>query len=70
MDPGSYEKPAIYWFENAGGKRPFWIEHEIDTDSGVGLNTEIKDMNGDGKPDIVVSNKKGVFYFENQLPKK
>lgn len=68
IDPGSYEKPVIYWFELTPGKKPYWIEHEIDNDSGIGLNTEVKDVNGDGKPDIVVANKHGVFYFENLMP--
>jgi hypothetical protein len=67
IDPGSYEKPVIYWFERTPGKSPYWIEHEIDDDSGIGLNTEVRDMNGDGKPDIVVANKKGVFFFENVM---
>lgn len=73
IDPGSYEKPAIYWFELTSGKAPFWKEHLIDDDSGIGLNTEVQDMNGDGRPDIVVANKHGIFYFENLMkgtPKK
>lgn len=67
IDPGTYEKPAIYWFEMTPGKRPYWIEHEIDDDSGIGLNTIAQDMNKDGKPDIVVANKRGVFLFENLM---
>jgi len=67
IDPGSYDPPLILWYENAGGKSPFWIEHVIDDDSGIGLNTEVRDMNGDGRPDIVVANKKGVFWFENLI---
>lgn len=70
IDPGSYEKPLIYWFEYTPGKRPYWIEHEIDDDSGVGLNIVTQDMNNDGMPDIVISNKKGVFLFENLMKKK
>lgn len=67
IDPGTYEKPVIYWFELTPGKRPYWIEHEIDNDSGIGLNTVTVDMNKDGKPDIVVANKHGIFYFENLM---
>ncbi len=70
IDPGSYGKPAIYWFEYLPGKGPFWKEHEIDPESGVGINTVAEDMNGDGMPDIVVANKNGVFFFENLMKKK
>ena len=33
-------------------------------DSGVGTQFEVADVNGDGLLDVVTSNKKGVFYFE------
>ncbi len=45
-----------------------WIKHLIHNDSGVGLHFRIVDLNGDGRLDIVTSNKKGVYFFE-QLPK-
>jgi hypothetical protein len=35
----------------------------IDTDSGIGTQFAVGDMNGDGLPDVIVSNKKGVFVF-------
>lgn len=65
-DPGGKESAVLYWFEfqrKQDGK-PVWIKHLIDDDSGIGLNTVVEDMNGDGKLDIVVANKKGVFYFQ------
>jgi hypothetical protein len=40
--------------------------HEIDHNSGVGTQFEVTDVNGDKLLDVVVSNKKGVFYFEQQ----
>lgn len=67
IDPGTYEKPVVYWFELTPGKKPYWIEHEIDNDSGIGINIVAKDINGDGKPDIVIANKHGVFFFENKM---
>jgi hypothetical protein len=67
IDPGSYEKPGIYWFELTPGRRPYWAEHKIDDDSGVGINIIAKDINDDGRPDIIVANKHGVFFFENMI---
>lgn len=57
--------PAIvYWYElkrEAGSVR--WVRHTIDTDSGVGTQFVVADMNGDKRPDVITSNKKGVFVF-------
>jgi hypothetical protein len=69
-DPGSHEQAVLYWFEFKPGKEPSWIAHEIDNDSGVGLHVVIQDMNKDKKKDIIIGNKKGVFYFENRINKK
>ncbi len=63
-DPGSYEPAVLYWFEYIPGKSPQWIPHQIDDDSGIGNNITVKDINGDQLPDIIASNKKGVFFFE------
>ena len=41
-----------------------FVPHRIDTDSGIGTQFVVDDVNGDQLPDIVVSNKKGVFVFE------
>ncbi len=54
----------LYWFElRRDSGKVEWIRHEIDNDSGVGTQFAVADMNGDKLPDIVVSNKKGVFVF-------
>jgi hypothetical protein len=66
-DTGSYEPSVIYWFEYKPGKIPVWVPHQIDDNSGVGLQVLVHDMNGDSRPDIIVSNKKGVFFFEQHL---
>ncbi|WP_206106482.1 FG-GAP repeat domain-containing protein [Ilyomonas limi] len=63
-DPGSHEPAVLYWFEYIPGKNAQWIPHQIDDDSGIGNRFVVMDMNGDKLPDIVVSNKKGVFFFE------
>ncbi|MGB2822176.1 MAG: VCBS repeat-containing protein, partial [Phycisphaerae bacterium] len=64
-DPGGKEPAVLYWFEL---RRPQkgqveFIPHKIDDDSGVGTQFEVTDFNGDGKLDIVTSNKKGVYLF-------
>jgi hypothetical protein len=64
-DPGAHQPAVIYWFEYTPAKAPYFIPHQIDDDSGVGLHVVVKDMNKDKRKDIVISNKKGVFYFEN-----
>ena len=63
-DPGEQRDPTIFWMEFVPGTNPSWELHVIDTDSGVGLNNAVEDINGDGLLDIAIANKKGVFYFE------
>ena len=68
-DPGGHEPAVLYWFElNRPAKSVVeFIPHKIDDNSGVGTQFEVTDFNGDKKPDIVTSNKKGVHVFL-QLP--
>lgn len=59
--------PVLYWFEIKPQKNaaaPRFIGHPIDDASGVGTQFVTEDINGDRRPDIVVSNKRGVFLFE------
>jgi FG-GAP-like repeat len=63
-DPGDLDPSLLVWFEYIPGKTPKWFPHIIDSDSGAGLQNVVVDMNKDQKMDIVVSNKKGVYYFE------
>lgn len=63
-DPGSYDPAVLYWFQFVPGKQPRWIPHLVDDNSGIGNRFVVTDMNGDKLPDIVMSNKKGVFFFE------
>lgn len=63
-----FNAPAsLYWFRHvrdAHGDR--FEPHLIDDASGVGTQLVTGDINGDGRVDIVVSNKKGAFVFLQQ----
>ena len=62
VNPG--DPPVIVWFElQRQGREVKWIRHEIDHDSGIGTQFVIADLDRDRRPDIVTSNKKGVFVF-------
>ncbi|HZT83431.1 MAG TPA: VCBS repeat-containing protein [Gemmataceae bacterium] len=65
-EPGSDWPAMIYWFEAKRSKDGLvrFRPHVVDTDSGVGTQFVVADFNGDGLPDIVTSNKKGTFLFE------
>lgn len=60
VDVGSEEPAWLVRYEFAEGT---WTRHLIDEDSGVGTQFEVRDVNRDGKFDIVTSNKNGVFLF-------
>jgi len=64
-DPGGHEPAVLYWFELRRPQkgRVEFVPYKIDDNSGVGTQFEITDLNSDGRPDIVTSNKKGVHVF-------
>lgn len=58
------DAPAVvYWFElrRDAAKGVQFIPHQIDDNSGVGTQVTAVDLNGDGIPDVIVGNKKGLF---------
>lgn len=63
-DPGGKDKVVMYWYEvkRKRGAPPEFIPHEIvaGRDTGVGTQFQVIDVNGDKRPDVVLSNKKGV----------
>lgn len=62
-DPDRNSAAVLYWFKlvrGANGEVDF-LPYRIDDDSGVGTQVAVVDVNRDGRPDIVVGNKKGAF---------
>ncbi|MCF0233419.1 MAG: VCBS repeat-containing protein, partial [Thermoguttaceae bacterium] len=65
MDSDPMADPVLLWYETVrkdDGSVDF-VPHVIDSDSGVGTQVMAQDANGDGIPDILVGNKRGVFVF-------
>jgi hypothetical protein len=65
VDPNG---PAVlYWFElKRGADGPKFVPHLIDHDSGVGTQVLATDVDQDGRLDVVVGNKKGLFIHLQQ----
>ena len=63
-DPGAHDPAVLYWFEYQPEKEPLFTPHEIDNNSGSGLNIVAEDITKDVAIDIAIANKKGVFVFE------
>jgi hypothetical protein len=63
-DPGGKDAVVMYWYEvrRKKGAPPSFTPHEIvaGRDTGIGTQFVVTDFNGDKRPDIVLSNKKGV----------
>jgi hypothetical protein len=61
-EPG--EPAVLYWFElKRSGSSAEFIPHLIDSNSGVGTQITTGDLNGDGRMDVLSSNKKGIHVF-------
>ncbi len=59
------DAPAVvYWFRLVRDQDGARFEpHLVDDASGVGTQFKVADLNGDDRPDIITSNKAGVFVF-------
>ncbi len=70
--PDAQTAPVLYWFKlvrKPGGQVEF-VPHLINNNSGAGTQIVAIDMNGDGKPDILTSARKGAFIFFNNINNK
>ena len=69
-DPEPKAAPVIYAFllrrDGKGAAR--YEPHLIDSASGVGVQLVLRDVNGDGRPDIISANKRGTFVFLSDKP--
>ncbi|MGH9452210.1 MAG: FG-GAP repeat domain-containing protein [Terriglobia bacterium] len=67
-DPGSKEPLGVYWYEpmKLNGEVQ-WKRHIIDYGgrTGGGMQIPVVDVHGDGKLDVVVAGKSGLYLFEN-----
>ena len=67
-EPGA---PAVvFWLElrRDGRGGVAFVPRLVDDDSGVGTQVSATDLNGDGRPDVIVANKKGIFVHLSRSP--
>lgn len=67
-DPDERGHRVIYWYQTKrdGKGGVDFIPHLVDAESGVGVDVQVGDVNGDKLPDIVVGNKAGVFILTQE----
>jgi hypothetical protein len=67
-EPGSRGPAMVYWFQakKAADGTISFTPHAIDDNSGIGTQFTVADINGDGKLDVITSNKKGTYIHLQQ----
>lgn len=67
-DPDERGHRVLYWYQTKrdGKGGVDFVPHLVDANSGVGVDVQVGDVNGDTLPDIVVGNKGGVYVFTQQ----
>lgn len=67
-DPDERGHRVIYWYQTKrdGKGGVDFVPHLVDAESGVGVDVQVGDVNGDKLPDIVVGNKAGVFVLTQE----
>jgi putative membrane-bound dehydrogenase-like protein len=71
-DPDERGHRVIYWYQTKrdGKGGVDFVPHLIDSNTGVGVDVQVGDVNGDKLPDIVVGNKAGVFILTQERGEK
>ena len=67
-DPDERGHRVIYWYQTKrdGKGGVDFVPHLVDAESGVGVDVQVGDVNGDTLPDIVVGNKAGVYILTQE----
>jgi putative membrane-bound dehydrogenase-like protein len=67
-DPDERGHRVIYWYQTKrdGKGGVDFVPHLIDSNTGVGVDVQVGDVNGDKLHDIVVGNKAGVFILTQE----
>lgn len=67
-DPDERGARVIYWYQTKrdGKGGVDFVPHLVDAESGVGVDVQVGDVNGDKLPDIVVANKAGVYILTQE----
>lgn len=66
-DPEPNAPAVLWWFElQRQGNEVTYLPHLIDSDSGIGTQFTVTDLNNDEKLDVVVGNKRGAFVHIRQ----
>lgn len=67
-DPDERGARVIYWYQTMrdGKGGVDFVPHLVDAESGVGVDVQVGDVNGDKLPDIVVGNKAGVYILTQE----
>ncbi len=68
VSPGPGEEGVLYWFKltRHADQSVDWVPHLIDSNSGVGRQIGLGDVNGDGRTDLIIGNKLGTFVFTHE----